>query len=248
MINKTTISGILLLLLIVLMNVQAQEGLADWLYDQAAEAYDSRDCILASGYVSRAVDRYTAEGNAEGISKCNELMPKINDCLGDSYYEKALTYLELGKYGAAMEYAKKAQDIYRKINDTEGVAKTEQIYVKIWEEVPPDGPRTTLEYMVYILFRLMPFILAMLIVDLVLSLVISIRKKLNFISVFIKVLILSPIAFIIGYILECILCVMLESLGVHYTVHSRAPMLTTLVFAILLLLSAVLYIYRKQEK
>jgi len=241
MVSKTTISGILLILLILLMNVQAQNDLADWQYDRAVEAYDSGNCINASIHVSLAFDRYTAEGNIEGISKCNELIPKINDCLrnlGDSYYNEALKYLEFREYGTAREYAEMARDIYLKINDTEGVEKTEQLITSIPEpQIPCCQP-------------VGPSIIFLLAVDLTVSLAVSIWKKLNFVSVFIKVLILSIIAFIMGYILIFILdWILTKNLGVHYTiVYSIASPLTALVFAIILLLSAVIYLYRKPEK
>ncbi len=100
MLRKTVFLGILLILFVGLIDVQAQASIADWQYDRALESYEAGNCNNASSHITVAFDRYTALNDVVGISKSNELIKKINDCivaLGDSYYVQALDYFVKGE-------------------------------------------------------------------------------------------------------------------------------------------------------
>lgn len=95
MYNKRTVLTILIFFWLI-FNAQAQsDDLANWQYESALAAYQRGDCKNASIHVKIAFDRYTSAGNTVGISQCNQLILRINDCLkmlGDSYYIQALDY------------------------------------------------------------------------------------------------------------------------------------------------------------
>jgi len=113
MLRKTILLGVFLIIVINSINAQTQKELADWHYELAVEAYNNGDCKNASVHVSRAFDLYTQIGDMVGETKCNELILKINNCLGpegDSQYIQALDsyakgedYLNSGDYKKAKE-------------------------------------------------------------------------------------------------------------------------------------------------
>ncbi|MBN2014296.1 MAG: hypothetical protein JW778_03865 [Candidatus Altiarchaeota archaeon] len=150
MVNRKILSGVLLIAFVGILNVQAQAGLADWHYERAVAAYSGGDCVNASEHVSAAFDEYSATGDLPGISKCNDLIKKINDCLrpiGDQNYLQALDYaikggqyLDSGDYEKAKDqfdlalvYLLKANHTFQHMlpRDTERIAKIDIQYSQV---------------------------------------------------------------------------------------------------------------------
>ena len=113
MLRKTILMGVFLIIVINSVNAQTEKELADWHYELAVNAHNNGDCKNASVHVSRAFDLYTRIGDIVGETKCNELILKINNCLGprgDNQYIQALDsytkgedYLNSGDYKKAKE-------------------------------------------------------------------------------------------------------------------------------------------------
>ncbi|MEA3255690.1 MAG: hypothetical protein U9Q22_07650, partial [Candidatus Altiarchaeota archaeon] len=112
-------------------NAISDKDLADIYYDQAEEAYNTGDCMNASGLANRSLGLYTKIKDDAGRLKTLELIGEINTCLrnnGDNFYNKALKECNKGTengYRNCITWAEKAKGQYSLIPDQLGVSKCE---------------------------------------------------------------------------------------------------------------------------
>jgi tetratricopeptide (TPR) repeat protein len=95
----------------------------------------------ATLYILKAREIYSNISRVKDVANCDARLAEItsgNSTKGkaDAYFAEARQYFESRDYGTAQQKAEAAKELYRKINDAEGVAKAEALI----KSIPPANP------------------------------------------------------------------------------------------------------------
>lgn len=121
--------------------VEIIRGEANGLYNSALELYDKKENMFNTKKKAEgALSKYTEIGDTEGIEKCNALLGAIkiwfeektheaetNYRYASERYQTALKSDKFEDYEKAMDYAKKAQELFDQVNNKEGYAKSRDL-------------------------------------------------------------------------------------------------------------------------
>lgn len=118
--------------------IEDRKNRADEAYRKASDFYFSKqpDYINSQTFAQSALSIYKEISDSDGILKSEALLDKILKGMGEikenaditytnanEYYKEARLRLSFDNYKKALEYAKKARDLYSMINDSEGFSK-----------------------------------------------------------------------------------------------------------------------------
>lgn len=111
---------------------------ADLQYDKALKFYSMNNYTLAVAYAQEAKAIYTSVNDADGISKSDSLIVKIESEVienrkieADGYYSKAVSYFGFSNFTAALQNVREAKEIYVELNVFGGIAKCDLLISKI---------------------------------------------------------------------------------------------------------------------
>jgi hypothetical protein len=114
-------------------------------YKKSQEYLKVADYENASLYIMKAKALYTNISRVKDVAKCDVVMADIrngNATRGkaDAYYAEAVQKYDIRDFGTARIKADAAKDLYKKINDVEGIAKVDALIQKIPDQDKPFLP------------------------------------------------------------------------------------------------------------
>jgi hypothetical protein len=121
------------------MNVEYVLGQsADSFYDKASRYFSLSDYTMSMIYAKKARDIYMEINNAEGITRCDVLIKKLNDEFktlkkmdADSQYERAIAAYGRNDINTSLVFLEGARRIYAELLDTVGINKCETLKQEI---------------------------------------------------------------------------------------------------------------------
>lgn len=97
-------------------------------YDKAQEAYGSRDYPQAEELALKSKEYYQSLGDSAGITASQSLIEKAREHVkADGYYNQSMEAYSVGDYQSTVDYAQKAVEIYRVIQDLAALSEANSI-------------------------------------------------------------------------------------------------------------------------
>jgi tetratricopeptide (TPR) repeat protein len=126
-------------------------------YKKSQEYLKVADYENASLYVMKAKELYTDISRVKDVAKCDVVMADIRNGnltrgKADAYYAEAVQKYDIRDFGTARIKADAAKDLYKKINDVEGIAKVDALIKKIPDQDKPFVPPLVLLIVGAVLF------------------------------------------------------------------------------------------------
>ncbi len=111
----------------------SNKEIADANYGEATKLFTAGSCENASDSANRALNLYTTENDADGVSKTMDLIGKIGDCIkknADAKYDQAYKSYVAKKYTDTVLWAQRAKEEYSLLvgfDGENGVAKCDNL-------------------------------------------------------------------------------------------------------------------------
>jgi tetratricopeptide (TPR) repeat protein len=114
---------------------------ADALFTDAENLFEAGEYTEARIKIERAKNLYVEIGDQDNIPRCDILITKLDSELrtnklreADMEYDKAITLYALNRFNESITYLERAGEIYKELNNKEGVNKVQSMIEKIGDE------------------------------------------------------------------------------------------------------------------